>query len=451
MKKSNKAKLITAVALLPLLAIFVNPASSNAATPVLTPGTTTTFGVLAATTITNTGATVINGSAGGNIGLAPGSAFTGSATVTATGVQHLADATATTAQTDLVTAYNSVAAPTPTVRASAELASAVVTPGTYSTGSGTFANSGALTLDAQGNASAVFIFQAASTLITSAGSTMTLVNGAQACNVYWNVGSSATLGTNSTFVGHIYAMTSITANTGATVQGQLLARNGAVNLNANIITNSACVTPTPTPTATATVTPTPTPTATATVTPTPTPTVKPTDTATATPAVPGTLIVIKHVVNTYGGTAVASDFMIHVTQFGTEVAGSPAVGADGAGHTYRLAPGTYLVSETHVDGYYGTFANTDPALGGNITADGLITVASGQVATIVRTNYQIAPAYVPGPTPSATPAPPTPPTPVTETGGKLPKTGSPWYNLLALAGGLILLGGVGFGTKKALR
>ena len=441
MKKSNKVKVFTAVALLPLLAILVNPATSSAAAPVLTPGTTTTFGVLGATTITNTGPTVINGTAGGDIGLAPGSSFTGSTTVTASGVQHIADTAATTAQTDLVAAFNSISAPTPTVRASDELASQVIVPGTYSTGSGAFANSGALTLDAQGDAKAVFIFQASTTVITAAGSTMTLVNGAQACNVYWKVGSSATIGANSTFVGHVYALTTITANTGAAIKGQLLARNGAVNLNANTITNSACVTPTPTPTPT--VTPTPTPT----VTPTP----KPTDTATATPAVPGTLHVVKHVVNTYGGTAVASDFTIHVTHNGSEVAGSPAVGADGAGHAYSLAPGTYLISETHVDGYYGTFASTDPALGGNITADGLITLVSGQSATIVRTNYQVAPAYVPVPTPSATPAPATPPTPVTETGGKLPKTGSPWYNLLALAGGLVLLGGVGFGTKKVLR
>ncbi len=435
MKKSKKVKVFIAVALLPLLAIFINPASSNAASPVITPGTTTTFGVLGATTITNTGATVINGTAGGDIGLAPGTSFTGNTTVTASGVQHIADTAATTAQTDLVTAFNDISAPTPTVLASDELASHTITPGTYSTGSGAIANSGALTLDAQGDANAVFIFQASTTLITSAGSTMTLVNGAQACHVYWKVGSSATLGSNSTFVGHIYALTSITANTGAAVTGQLLARNGAVNLNANTITNTACVTATPTPT--------PTPTATATVTPTPTPTV--------TPVAPATLNVVKHVVNTYGGTAVASDFMIHVTHNGSEVAGSPAVGADGAGHAYSLAPGTYLVSETHVDGYYGTFANTDPALGGSITADGLITLVSGQTATIVRTNYEVAPAYVPTPGPSALPAPATPPTPVTETGGKLPKTGSPWYNLLALAGGLILLGGVGFGTKKALR
>ena len=433
MKKSNKVKVFTAVALLPLLAIFVNPASSIAAAPVITPGTTTTFGVLAATTITNTGPTVINGTAGGDIGLAPGSSFTGNTTVTASGVSHIADTAATTAQTDLVTAFNSISAPTPTVLASDELASHVITPGTYSTGSGAFANSGALTLDAQGDANAIFIFQASTTVITSAGSTMTLVNGAQACHVYWKVGSSATIGANSTFIGHIYALTTITANTGATVQGQLLARTGAVNLNANTITNSACATPTPSPT----------PTVTPTVTPTPTPTV--------TPVVPGTLNVVKHVVNTFGGTAIASDFTIHVTHNGSEVAGSPAVGAGGVGHAYSLAPGTYLVSETHVDGYYGTFANTDPALGGNITADGLITVTSGEVATIVRTNYQVAPAYVPVPTPSALPVPATPPTPVTETGGKLPKTGSPWYNLLALAGGLILLGGVGLGTKKVLR
>lgn len=427
MKKTNKVKAYTAIALLPLLAIFVYPASSDAATPTINQGTTTSFAVLAATTITNTGPTTISGTAGGDIGLAPGSAFTGSTTVTTPGVEHLADTAATTAQTDLVTAFNDISSPTPTVLASPELASQVITPGTYSTGAGTFANSGALTLDAQGDANAVFIFQAATTLITSAGSTMTLVNGAQACHVYWKVGSSATLGANSTFVGHVYALTAITANTGATIQGQLLARTGAVNLNANTITNSACVTATPTPTPTATATPT------------------------ATPVAPATLIVVKHVVNTYGGTAVASDFMIHVTRNGSEVAGSPSVGVDGAGHSYSLEPGTYLVSETHVDGYYGTFANTDPALGGLITADGLVTVASGQVATIVRTNYQVAPAYVPVPTPSATPAPATPPTPVTETGGELPKTGSPWFNLLAIAAGLVLLGGVGFGTKKALR
>jgi hypothetical protein len=95
-------------------------------------------------------------------------------------------------------------------------------------------------LDAQGDPTAVFVFQAASTAITSVGSTMTLANGAQACNVYWRVGSSATIGVNSTFIGHVYALTSITANTGASITGQLLARNGAVTLDTNTITNNAC-------------------------------------------------------------------------------------------------------------------------------------------------------------------------------------------------------------------
>ncbi|MFZ2227269.1 MAG: ice-binding family protein [Candidatus Nanopelagicaceae bacterium] len=283
MKKANKIKIFSSVIVLPLIAIFSIPAI--AAGPTVIPGTTSTFAVLAGTTITNTGPTTISGSAGGDIGLFPGSSFTGSTTVTTSGVQHIADTIANTAQTDLVTAYDSISAPTPVILASPELASKVITPGTYSTTEGSLTNSGALTLDAQGDASAVFIFQAASTLITSAGSTMTLINGAQACNVYWKVGSSATLGTNSTFIGRIYALTTITAESGAAIRGQLLARTGAVNLNANVITNDACVvaTPTPTPTATVTATPTPTPTPSATVTATPTPTPTPSVSVTPTP------------------------------------------------------------------------------------------------------------------------------------------------------------------------
>src|SRR5487761_2551888 len=96
MKKGQKARIFAAIGILPLLAIFFYPASTSAATPTLTPGTTTSFAILGATTITNSGATTISGSAGGNIGLAPGSAFTGSSSVTTSGVQHIADATATT-------------------------------------------------------------------------------------------------------------------------------------------------------------------------------------------------------------------------------------------------------------------------------------------------------------------------------------------------------------------
>lgn len=123
-----------------------------------------------------------------------------------------------------------------------DLGGQTLTPGTYTSGS-SLANSTNLTFDAQGNDAAVFILSAGSTVITSSGSTMTLINGAQACNIYWQVGSSATLGTNSTFAGLIYALTSITATTGATVYGQLLARNGAVTLDNNTIVNDACITP----------------------------------------------------------------------------------------------------------------------------------------------------------------------------------------------------------------
>jgi hypothetical protein len=224
-----------------LVAMVVLPSVSSAENPVIRQGTTSTYAVLAASTITNTGATTITGTAGGDIGLSPGTSFTGSAGVTTNGVLHITDTAASIAQTDLVTAYNDLSIPVPTTLSAPDLAGQTILPGTYSTASGTFANSGTLTFDAQGDPTAVFIFQAASTVITSTSSTMVLANGAQACNIYWQVGSSATLGVNSTFVGHVYAFTSITANTGATIFGQLLARNGAVTLDSNTIQNDSCI------------------------------------------------------------------------------------------------------------------------------------------------------------------------------------------------------------------
>ena len=95
-------------------------------------------------------------------------------------------------------------------------------------------------LDAEGDPNAVFIFQIGSDLTTASGSSVNLINGAQACNVYWQVSSSATLGTSTAFVGNILALTSITATTGATVNGRLLARNGAVTLDTNVVTRSQC-------------------------------------------------------------------------------------------------------------------------------------------------------------------------------------------------------------------
>jgi hypothetical protein len=137
---------------------------------------------------------------------------------------------------------------------------------------------GTLTLDAEGDPNAVFVFQAGSSLITASGSTVSLINGAQACNVFWQVGSSATLGTNSTFSGTILALTSITATTGSTITGRILARNGAVTLDTNSITTPVCAAAPPTPTATSTPT--------ATATPTGTPSPAPSATSTAIGATP---------------------------------------------------------------------------------------------------------------------------------------------------------------------
>lgn len=241
--KARKHKRITAVLLtLALVLLMSVPTVVFAAEPTVNLGTTSTFAVLAGSAITNTGPTGISGDAGGDIGLHPGlaTAYTGSASVTTTGTAYLADAVALLAKTDLVTAYDDAAGRTTAVTIPSELGGRTLTPGVYDSADGTFHITGTLTLDAQGDPDAVFIFQMASTLTTANNSAVVLANGARYCRTFWQVGSSATLGTNSNFVGHIFAMTSITATTGARIQGQLLARNGAVTLDTNTITNGVC-------------------------------------------------------------------------------------------------------------------------------------------------------------------------------------------------------------------
>jgi len=231
---------LTLVLVVTLALVLVAPAVSLAAQPTVNLGTTSSFAVLAGSTITNTGATVVNGNAGGDMGLYPGTSFPGRAQVTLTGAVHLSDSVASIAKDDLVTAYNDAAGRTPVTTIPTELGGTTLTPGVYDSSSGTFQITGTLTLNAEGDPDAVFIFKTGSTLITASGSSISLINDARPCRIFWQVGSSATLGTDSHFVGHIFALTSITANTGATVQGQLLARNGAVTLDRNIITNAIC-------------------------------------------------------------------------------------------------------------------------------------------------------------------------------------------------------------------
>src|SRR5450759_3732594 len=231
--------------LLVLVVMLLVPATSMAAQPPVNLGTTVSFAVLAGSTITNTGPTTITG----DVGLSPGSAFTGQASVTLNGALHLTDAVALQAKNDLVTAYDDAAGRTPVTRIPTELGGTTLLPGVYDSASGTFEITGTLTLDAQGDPDGVFIFKTESTLITASGSSVNLINSARFCRVFWKVGSSATLGTDSHFVGHIFALTSIAATTGATVEGQLLARNGEVTLDHNTITNGICeITPGPTPT-----------------------------------------------------------------------------------------------------------------------------------------------------------------------------------------------------------
>ncbi len=161
---------------------------------------------------------------------------------------HATDAVAAQAKVDLVTAYNDAAGRTPVTTVATELGGQTLTAGVYNSASGTFQITGTLTLDAQGNPNATFIFQMASTLVTASASSVNVINGGTACNVYWQVGSSATLGTASTFRGTIMALTSISLTTGATIEGRALARNGAVTMDTNTITQAACQAPTTTTT-----------------------------------------------------------------------------------------------------------------------------------------------------------------------------------------------------------
>ncbi|MGI5212303.1 ice-binding family protein [Plantactinospora sp. CA-290183] len=159
-----------------------------------------------------------------DLGVHPGSTATGFPPGVVLGEIHLADAVALQAKNDLTTAYNDAAGRTPFTNLPAELGGLTLTEGVYRIGAAQL--TGTLTLDAQNNPAAVFIFQIASTLTTASNSSVVLVNGASACNVYWQVGSSATLGTGTDFVGNILAQTSITLNTGADLQGRALAQTG---------------------------------------------------------------------------------------------------------------------------------------------------------------------------------------------------------------------------------
>ena len=279
MKLKAYLRVVTLALLLPMLVLLTAPALA-ATLPNL--GTAASFGVLAGSTVTNTGATHVIG----DVGVSPGSAITGFPPGTLTGSIHAGDAVAQQAQTDVTAAYNDAAGQTCNTNLTGQdlggktLISAVYCFDTSAQ------LTGQLTLDGQGNPASVFIFQIGSTLTTASNSSILLINGAQACDIFWQIGSSATLGTSTNFKGNILALTSITLNTTASSAGGLYARNGAVTLDSNNIQAcgrpSATNTPLPTTTNTPAATSTTVPTATNTLTPTSTTVLSATNTPAAT-------------------------------------------------------------------------------------------------------------------------------------------------------------------------
>jgi len=262
LRVSFNTLLVTGIAFLTLAAFGTQ--SAMAATATVNLGTSTSYAVLAGSAITNTGATVVSG----DIGISPGTAISGFPPgVQSSGTTQVANGASLGAENALVTASGDAAGRTPFTTVSGDLGGSTLVSGVYRSTS-SMGLTGTLTLNGGGNLDSVFIFQAGSTLTTASSSTIALENGAQACNVFWQVGSSATLGTTTNFAGTILATTSITLDTGATVSGRVLAIGGAVTMDDNTVTVPTCqLATTTTTTAGATTTSTTTPGSTTTTTP----------------------------------------------------------------------------------------------------------------------------------------------------------------------------------------
>jgi Ice-binding-like len=221
-----------------VLLMFATPA--NAALHATVPlGTAAQYAVLGSSTVTNTGPSTLNGS----LGVSPGTSITGfpPGKVIAPGTTNRTNAAAAKARADLTAAYIDAAGRPIDGTVHSNLANMHLQAGVYAGPShGALSLTGPLVLDGAGNANSVFIFQTNSSLITASSSTVSLINGAQECNVFWQVGSSATLGTGSVFTGNILALTSISVTSSVTVHGRALARNGAVTLDNDTFTRPTC-------------------------------------------------------------------------------------------------------------------------------------------------------------------------------------------------------------------
>jgi type VI secretion system secreted protein VgrG len=333
-KKLNKKRVVITLAFSFIFILFglAKPSKAFAATsPTLTDSES--YSVLASSTVTNTGPTTTTGA----VGVSPGTAITNFPPGIAGGGTHSNDASAIAAQADNFNVFDTLDQPCDQTFGAVDLTAtfpAGVGPGVYCSTS-SFSLTGNLNLTGSG----VWIFKTVSTLITSPGSSVT---GGDPCNAWWRVGSSATLDTTTSFIGNIFALTSITLNNSATLDGRALAKNGAVTLNTNTISGPIC---TPPPPATATV------------------------------------HVIKHVINDDVGSATAPDFTIGVT--GTNVSQSSFAGSE-AGVDVTLDAGPYSIDEDPVSDYTKS-----------LSVDCSGTIAAGETKTCTITNDDIAPGVLP--------------------------------------------------------
>jgi hypothetical protein len=231
------------------LVAFASPASAAGYENAVGLGTAGAYSVLAGSTVTNTNSPT---RLSGDLGVSPGSAITGFPPGVADGATNAGNADAASAQSSLTTAYlDAQGRPATGTSLGLSLVGGTHQPGVYKASSD-LGISGAVTLDGQSDPNSVFIFQIGASLTTASSTSIVLIGKAQACNVFWQVGASATLGTSNTFVGTVMALTSITLNTGTTVAGRALARNGAVTLDDNVFTAPSCITTATTTTLTAT-------------------------------------------------------------------------------------------------------------------------------------------------------------------------------------------------------
>jgi hypothetical protein len=415
---TTRARAAAATVLLATAAATVFANSASAASTPVTLNSADAFAVLAGAGITNAGPTTVNA----DTGTYPTPAETGFNSVTfAGGSDQDADTVTQTAKGDLANAYDTAAGLGPATDLPAELGGTILTPGIYA--SPTFGLTGTLVLDAQDDPNAQFVFQAGTTLTTAADSSIVLINGANACDVFWQLGTSATFGTDTDFTGEVLAHTAITATTGATFRGRLLAETAGVTLDTNTVTAPDCpaaipVTP-PTPPAPTTpppsspVIPSPSPTPPTTAQPTTAPPVSTSTSASPTRSTPPPA--------SPAGPAIGTT---------TTLTESPTRGGTTVGLTATITPATGSVQPTGTVGIYrGTTLLTSGQLHGGTTVH--------LTAPLLPGVNSLTAIYTPGNGFRGSRSTTLQITGQHEATGELPFTGSPTWSLILLGGAFI--------------